>query len=417
MADGSGARLVGRVAARVDGRLLVTLPDGTIGWADREVPSETPFRPWTVSQVRNALLQGPYGGFHAVEREHHLVLTQGRPAFAEQCADQLEQLYRGLVDALRSGGIDARAPEFPLVIVIFRDEANFRSHRRVDPDVLAYYEAYSNRIYLFESSTRDELAPDLAALRRPQTVAHEGVHQILQNVGVQHRLAPWPPWLVEGLAEYYAPATSMKLAGRERFGQVNPFHMATLIDLGDPQALWAHLASAPSGRLAPAWHGRDRRSGWIDHLIRLDHLEPTDHALSWALTHYLALRRAPQLKAYIQLLNRLDPLQDRSDRQHALDFRRAFGDPSTLALQVDQHLLKLRYDPVPFYALMIRRDLGNGPILHDALISQSPAMLDGWLTTLATTDRGPPSWQLHAYPSRNQARRAAETWLLSGYLP
>ena len=49
----------------------------------------------------------------------------------------------------------------------------------------------------------------IAAMRRPQTVAHEGTHQILQNIGVHPRLSAWPLWLVEGLAEYCAtPARS-----------------------------------------------------------------------------------------------------------------------------------------------------------------------------------------------------------------
>ena len=48
------------------------------------------------------------------------------------------------------------------------------------------------------------------ALRKPQTVAHEGAHQILANIGVQPRLSDWPLWLIEGFAEYCATPTRTK---------------------------------------------------------------------------------------------------------------------------------------------------------------------------------------------------------------
>jgi hypothetical protein len=211
---------------------VVLLPDGSLGWPDGEVVTDRPFRPWTARQLRHALLSGPFRGFRAVERAPYLVLTQGSDDFARDAAELLQQLYRDLSDCLDEGGIPVRQPEFPLVAIIFKDETAFRRHRPVDPDVRAYYEITTNRIVLYERSEQDFRAPELSALRRPQTIAHEGVHQILQNVGVQPRLASWPPWLVEGLAEYYAP-TSRPLNDR---GDVQPWGVG--ISAGSIRSTW-----------------------------------------------------------------------------------------------------------------------------------------------------------------------------------
>ena len=46
--------------------------------------------------------------------------------------------------------------EFPLVAVIYGTESDFRASKRVDPEVQALYEIYTNRIYFYERSKHDE---------------------------------------------------------------------------------------------------------------------------------------------------------------------------------------------------------------------------------------------------------------------
>ena len=80
---------------------------------------------------------------------------------------------------------------------------------------------------------------EISALLTKQTAAHEGTHQVLQNIGVQPRLSAWPLWLVEGLAEYCA-TPSCSRAGEptwDGLGQINSLHMATLRELADPLSL------------------------------------------------------------------------------------------------------------------------------------------------------------------------------------
>src|SRR5436309_1049105 len=77
-------------------------------------------------------------------------------------------------------------------------------------------------------STKTSSRPDLALGQAISTIAHEGVHQILHNIGVQRRMSVWPMWLSEGLAEFFAPTT---VDGKLRWkgpGQVNDLRMFEL---------------------------------------------------------------------------------------------------------------------------------------------------------------------------------------------
>ena len=105
---------------------------------------------------------------------HYLIFYQSRFAFAQDSARLLEDLYRGLIDFCHRHEIPVHESEFPLVAVIFATDRDFRAHKQVDPEVQAYYEIFTNRIFFYEESERDRNEPKLLALRKPQTVAHEG---------------------------------------------------------------------------------------------------------------------------------------------------------------------------------------------------------------------------------------------------
>ncbi len=426
--DASGRAMVSRFYARGEDRVVVQLPDGSLGWANGEVKTAAPFVPWTLEEVLENLLQGPYQDFLAVEEGHYLVFYQKsrrRPyeteaearqrqanseAFARQSARLLEDLLGQLLERLERLDFEVQEPEFPLVVVIFRDEDEFQAHRKVAADVRAYYEIYSNRVFLYETSDRDQQAPDLAAMRRPQIIAHEGTHQILQNIGVQPRLACWPAWLVEGLAEYCAPATSRPGWDGPRFGRVNPFHMATLIDLQDPNTLREHLQSA--GLNASTWADWGRTSPWIEHLLTASELSPTDYSLAWALNHYLMTRQFNDLLRYLKKMSALDPLKPRTNEQHLADFREAFGqDLIKLARRVSQHLSRLEYEKVPFYAVLLEQAMPPGLVRREGYVTQSVPMIYHWVNVRTSREAGPVHWRAVPHASKNQARFMTRAWI------
>jgi hypothetical protein len=388
---------------------VVMLPDGQLGWPKGLAFTDDPFVPETADSIASGLLQEEtYRGFQVLKTDHYVVLYRSRPTFAQASAHLLESLHDGLIDKLRAKGLDVHPAEFPLVAIIFADEKEFRAASQVPEDVQAYYNVVTNRIYFYETSERDQGAPDVAARKRPQTVAHEGTHQILQNIGLHPRLASWPPWLVEGLAEYFAPTTINRDGSWDGANKVNPFHMATIRDLQDPLAV--HLRDrGPVEKKA-----RDPRQSLVEYLITRTELTPTDYAWSWALTHYLANRRFDEFLKYLQDLSQRPPRpQPVQPVEHLADFRKAFGaDLGRMDKALTKYLAGLKhFESLPYYAVTFQQPLASGVLRRAAMVSQSPAMIRQWVEETTLPQGGPPVWHAQPFPTRTRARLAAETWI------
>ena len=96
--------------------------------------------------------------------------------------------------------INTHDPEIPLVVIMFNTEAQFQAYsegQRVPHGAVAYYNMVNNHIVLHEESRLFASSPELARGQLLSTIAHEGAHQILHNIGVQQRLSMWPMWLTE----------------------------------------------------------------------------------------------------------------------------------------------------------------------------------------------------------------------------
>lgn len=384
----------------------VLLPDGRLARTNRLVDSDEPFRPLGRSELRSRLEAGEFRGFACRETDHYLVFYQCTEEFAAASAHLLESLYRGLQDRLPELGVAVRPAEFPLVAVIYRDEEDFRARREVDPDIQAYYEVVSNRIVFYERRDRDGDDPQVAAMRRPQTVAHEGTHQILQNTGVQPRLASWPIWLVEGLAEL-ASASTAPDGGWGGLSVVNPLHMATIHDLEDRASLHARGVRLASDRV-----GRDRGSSTVRYLATREDLTPTDYALAWALTHYLANQQTEKFVAYLRSLGRIEPLRPSSPAEHLERFERAFGpDFPALDRQVRKHLAGLRYTRPVYFAVTFEQPQPGGFVRRGTVVSQSPMVIREWIEQNLAPQGGPYLWQAVPFRSHARAVQYADRWL------
>jgi hypothetical protein len=403
----SGRVVVARIHGMHDGEVSVMLPDGQLGLPRALYYTDDAFRPETADAMSQELLEGAFAGFQLRRSAHYLVYYRSTNTFADASVRLLEELFRGLSEAFRKRDIPFHEPEFPLVAVIFRTEAEFRAHKPVDPDVQAYYEIFTNRIYFYQQSERDERSPEVAALRKPQTVAHEGTHQILQNVGVQPRLSAWPLWLVEGMAEYCAaPVTTKKGVGWRGLGVVNPLHMATIRDLEDPLSL--QVMGNDHLRI-----GRDPRKSLIEYLVTRTELTPTDYALAWALTHFLALKRGPEFVEFLKTMSQMPPMQKVTPAEHLAAFRAAFGDDlARMDRKLVDYLSKLKgYEPLPYYAVVFEQRVGGGIVKHAAIVSQSPSMIRQWIDAVSNAHGAPPTWEAFPHPTRARALLTAEQWM------
>jgi hypothetical protein len=383
------------------------LPDGQLGVVDRSVYTDEPFQPATADELAQDLLDGPFADFKLHRTQHYVIAYQSTPAFAEESGRVLEDLYRGLTEAFRKFDVPVREAEFPLAAVIFRTENDFRAHNPVAPEIQAYYEVDSNRIFFYQTSKHDEETPEVAALMRPQTVAHEGTHQILSNIGIHPRLAAWPPWLIEGLAEYCStPLTTRKGTSWDGLGKVNAIHLATIRDLDDP------LSGQVAGATRPEHIGRKPGMPLVEYLVRKTELTPTDYALSWAMTHYLARKRVVEFVGFLRTMSALPPLQARTPDDHLAAFRQGFGkDLVKLDREIGAYLPKLKVNNhLPYYAVMFQQRVGGG-IFKRAIVSQSPSMIRQWLETVSSPRGEPPVWQAVPFPNRTPALVTAEDWV------
>jgi hypothetical protein len=317
-----------------------------------------------------------------------------------------------MIDTFRRKEIPVHESEFPLVAVIFATERDFRDHKQVDPQVQAYYEYFTNRIFFYQESERDKLEPKVTALLKPQTVAHEGAHQILSNIGVQPRPSSWPLWLIEGLAEYCATTVRTKKGIMwSGMGAINSLHMATIRELEDP------LSNQVNGAIVPAVQvARHRSTMQAELLMEKTALTPTDYAQAWALTHYLAQERGGAFVDYLKTMSRIPPLEPRTPQENLLEFRQFFGgDLARLDKKVDDHIYKLSrkktYDALFYYAVVFHQSLGNGMVRRAAYVSQSPQMIQQWVLDTTSPHGDVPNWEASPWLTRAQAIFAAEAWM------
>jgi hypothetical protein len=408
--DRSGRTMIARVHGPPEAG-VVFLPDGHLGWPNRLIYTNEPFEPMTAEEVVEQLRAGQFADFHLLQAQHYAILYQCSPQFAEQSGKLLDSLYEGLLERFQSHGFPVHESEFPLVAVIFENESDFRAHREVDPDIQAYYEVVSNRIYFYETRKRDEDDPQFAAMRKPQTVAHEGTHQILQNIGVQPRLSDWPPWIVEGLAEL-AAAPRTKNGEWAGFSQGYPTHIATLEDLQDSMALQGRSARSARVRVGQA-SGRSR----VEYIISRDRLTPTDYALSWALTHFLANKRTREFLNYLKELGQSTPGKKRDDAEELARFLRHFGaNTEEMEPEISRHLSRLRNQtPLVYYAVLFEQPVPGNLIRRGTLVSRSPPLIREWVEQRMPDPRGGPfTWRIVPFRSRQQAFLFTEQWLNAG---
>lgn len=415
--DENGDPVVAREHGQRDGKTVLMLPDGQLGFPNMLVPTTEPFRPFTADELLPRLQKGPLSAFHVLKTPHYLIFYKSSRSFAESSGRWLEDLYSRLLEAFRKHNMPVHEAEFPLVSVIYDTEQKFRASHRVDPEVQAFYEIYTNRIFFYESSEHDGNAPEVSALRKPQTVAHEGTHQILQNIGVHPRLSAWPLWLVEGLAEYCATPANPRKGGKptwDGLGMINGLHMATIRELEDP------LSTAVHGRVPQAKAlRREPGTPLVEALVRKSQLNPTEYALAWAMTHYLAVKREDDFVAYLKTMNQIPPLQPRTPEDHLAEFRKAFGqDLAKVDKAIDAYLKKLArqksFDPMPFYAVTYEQALPAGMVRRAAMVSQSPQLIQQWIEEITSPQGAQPAWQALPHSTRARALLAVEEWMRGG---
>jgi hypothetical protein len=214
-------------------------------------------------------------------------------------------------------------------------------YKPAPPQVLAYYEIATNRVVLHEESPLARIDPELARRDLLSTIAHEGAHQILHNIGVQQRLSRWPMWLGEGIAEYLAPTKPGHKFAWKGAGKMNDLRMWELESFLQKQYI----------------NGFDGQT--VDMTVSAGQLDSTGYASAWTITHFLAEERKEDFDRYMRYLSRMPPLQAMLPESDAVDttvpgnmvhFKKFFGeDLKAFEVEMVEYMSKQKFES-PFGA-------------------------------------------------------------------
>lgn len=404
--DDDGQPVVGRVHVEVGRSTVVMLPDGRLVSrpTGETTPTDRPFQAATSVEVARRLSIGPFAGFQTHCTRHFVFVGNTSDDFTAVTTRLLETMVPGLLGFAELMKLKASEPELPLPVIMFRTEAEFQRYRRMPPGVVAYYSAVDNQIVLCEENPFVGVKPELAVQQTIATIAHEGVHQILANMGVQQRLSAWPMWLSEGLAEYLAPTTPGKRLRWKGAGQINDLRMFDL-----EQYLKSRDADTADGQM-------------VEHTVLAARLTSTGYASAWALTHHLAKNQRAEFQRLLAETSRLGPLEGdvRIERPgitpgNLQRFRQIFGDDlAGVERKLIGHLKRQPYaDPFaewPHFASVVVSGQGTRP-RREANVFHTRGQAEKWAqdvtARLPAEQRDAAQTVIRTFPNRAAAEAFA----------
>jgi hypothetical protein len=263
---------------------------------------------YSPSEMKTVLQREFDKRFDVSTTRHYLVVhPRGE---RDQWANRFEELYKRFAHYFRVRGFSLKEPPYPLVAIVFRDEAEYFSHAKAGgtpmrPGTLGHYDPLSNRVFLFDVTAN---ASGIDWSENADTIIHEATHQTAYNVGVHKRFTGAPRWLVEGLATMFeAPGV---WNARYDHAQADRVNRARL------QAFRKYAATR-------------RQPGAIAALLSSDQAFRSDadgaYAEAWALSFYLCETQPRQYATYLAKTAERPLFSEYSAAERMADFQDAFG--------------------------------------------------------------------------------------------
>ena len=285
--DQEGRAVVGKTHVKIGDSRIVLLPNGELVTRTKEEAqvTERPFKRVQSYKYAEKLVKGRFSGFKSKVSRHYIFVYNTSETFAVSAIRIMDSMFPGVMRYFQRRGMKVDRPEVPLVVLMFRTEREFQNHRRMPSGVIAYYHTLTNKVVLYEHSNRRRMDFHQTI----STMAHEGAHQILHNIGVQKRLSVWPMWFAEGMAEYFAPTSAGKSMSWMGPGKVNKHRMMEV-------ARYVKARGSGSGDM-------------VKKTVSAARLTSTGYASAWSLTHYLATKKRSSFNKYLRAVSQLRPLE------------------------------------------------------------------------------------------------------------
>jgi len=315
------ARDGGLLLKTADGALY-TLPVETI--RSRKTDAE-PLAPLDREQLTEKLLAELPPGFRVHPSKNYVICYNTTRTYAQWTSALLERLQKAFISYWKKQGCDVKAPEHPLPVLVFADQASYAAYARKElgpavGNVIGYYSLQSNRIMMYDltgmqhGGGRGSLHDITALLSQPAaeplvaTIVHEATHQIAFNCGLQTRMVSNPLWLSEGLAMYCETPDLYSSRSWSGIGKVNYSRFERFVNNYD------------AGRVAPL-----ARLVAEDELFRHPETAVDLYAQAWAWNYFLIKWRPKEYAAYLKMIKE-KPLLIEDDRKTRLaEFKRHFG--------------------------------------------------------------------------------------------
>ena len=333
--DGQELHVSGKVLVEAqDGGVLLLAPDGVLWIVQpeeivRRERDQTEFQPLGAPETAKRLLSELPPGFRIHQTANYVICYNTSDAYAEWCGGLYERLFRAFYSFWKNRGLELRKPEFPLVALVFNDQASYARYAKKElgdatASIIGYYNLRSNRVTMYDLTGIDglrqhqrgvssaahinQILSQPAAERTVATIVHEATHQLAYNSGLQTRYAGNPTWVSEGIAVYFETPDLGSSRGWRNIGSVNRVHLQQF-----QQSLSDRPADALVSLLTDDARFRDPRTS------------PAAYAEAWALNYYLLRVHREDYVRYLQDLTRLKPLGEVPADQRLIQFRTAFG--------------------------------------------------------------------------------------------
>ena len=210
--------------------LAITTKPTTTPFADTTAAScgssrSERFRAASVAEMTSALPRGleemasageGLGDFKIEPAGYYLFAYDCTEAYYRHTRSILESMLKGVVKQLAEWGLKPARPETRLVVVIMPNRQAFDAYDEMPDGVAAYYNGISNYVVLYEDDRLFDAAPEFALKQGSYIVAHEAIHQLLHNTGLQQRLSAWPAVDQRGSARVLLPAEGQLAAHQAR---------------------------------------------------------------------------------------------------------------------------------------------------------------------------------------------------------
>jgi hypothetical protein len=316
----------GLLVLTADGELVAIPPSEPIA-SISELDSK--LEPTPAKELARKVLELMPQGAKSIVTEHFVIAYDTTDVYARWNANLYERMYKGMMRFWREKGIELEPPRFPMVALIFSDQADYVNYSKRDfrggENTFGYYTQTTNRLATFDLTgiegmlppgvrvQREELITEIfsrpQAERQVATILHEACHQIAFNTGLQRRLGDYPLWLSEGIATFFESPDFSSSSGWGGTGKINWFNLNNL------RSYARHRPKDSLTKLLVQ-----------DDLLRKGETTTNAYAESWGLTFYLIKRKQKQFVEYLKLLHARMPGNPSDAKQRLDDFRACFGE-------------------------------------------------------------------------------------------